>query len=107
MWLEYLEIACDSSCSSQPHRLVRDVGQSLLRALLMKVEENEPLAGGCGDNDEEPSVALSPDLLSPESSARRDDAPLLQATVQIPGVLEIAVESFDEYVALSSVALVA
>lgn len=48
---------------------------------------------GNGGNDEE-HVVLTPDLLSPESCSRRDEAPLLAST----GVLEIATESFEQYV---------
>ena len=67
----------------------------------MKDEETEPLGDGLGHNDEEPSIVLTRDLLSPESSARSDDTPLLHSRAQTPGVLEIAVESFDEYAPLS------
>lgn len=60
--------------------------------------EAEPLAvDGHGDNDKERThVVLTPDLLSPESSERPDDTPLLASR----GVLEIAVETLDEYVLL-------
>lgn len=58
----------------------------------MKNDQEPSSPVGNGQNDEEQLV--QPHVVSSECRPRRDDTPLLDST---GGVLEIAVESFDEY----------